>query len=420
MQLADFFVPADFRSEVRGPLRRLYIATLINTFGNGMAFAMFVVYLHNVRGFSTSFATLLLTLTAITGLIISPVWGTLIDRIGPGIIGFGSYLFSALGLVLWTMVHSKTQAIAYAMIITIFEGAGWGPGMVIMTRLVTPEHRQRAYGVNFMMVNIGIGCGLLVSASIVSLQHPHSFTVLYLFDAAVTLVAAAVFGTLVKYGQPVHEATHGDTAKEGWGVVLKDRRLRLYVIGSLVLLLGGYSAVDAGLSLFVVNNLHISVHIIGLTFFFNTVTVVLGQMWVMKRIEGKSRTKMLALVGVFWFLFWIVLGASLAMSAAVAAVALCATQVIFAVGETMLQPSGSAIINDIAPEHLRGRYNAAAGASWGVSSTLAPAITALYYSLHLGNWWPFGTGITALIGALLILRLRHALTPEEDGTAVAK
>jgi len=420
MNLADFFVPAEFRSEVHGPLRRLYIATLINTFGNGMAFAMFVVYLHNVRGFSTSFSTLLLTITAITGLVISPVWGTLIDRVGPGIIGFSSYLFSAVGLVLWTMVHTKTEAIAFALIITIFEGAGWGPGMVIMTRLASTEHRQRAYSVNFMMVNIGIGCGLLVSASIVSLQHPQSFVVLYYLDAAVTLVAAAVFATLVKHGKPVPEAVSGETAKEGWGVVLRDRRLRLYVVGSLVLLLGGYSAVDAGLSLFVVNNLHISVHIIGLAFFFNTVTVVVGQMWVMRRIEGKSRTKMLALVGVFWFLFWLVLGASLALSTAVAAIALCATQVIFAIGETMLQPSGSAIINDIAPEHLRGRYNAAAGASWGVSSTLAPAITALYFSLHLGNWWPFGTGITALVGALLILRLRPALTPEEDGIVVGQ
>lgn len=419
MSFADRFIPRDFRSEVKGPLRRLYLATLINTFGNGMAFAMFVIYLHNIRGFSTTFATFLLTITAILGLLVSPLWGSLVDRIGPGIVGFASYLFSAIGLVLWASANTKTEAIVYAVIITMFEGAGWGPGMVIMTRLVSEEQRQRAYGVNFMLVNTGIGCGLLVSASIVSLQHPHTFTLLYLLDAAVTVVAAAIFFTLIKHGKPVPEARSGDLAKEGWRVVLKDRRLRLYVGASLVLLFGGYGSVDAGLSLFVVNNLHISIHTIGLTFFFNTVTIVFGQMWVLNKMQGKSRTRSMAVVALLWFVFWIVLGASLAFSAVIAVLALCATQVLFAIGETMLQPAGSAILNHIAPEHLRGRYNSAAGAAWGISGTLAPAVTGIYYYLHIGNWWPLGTAVTALIGGVLMLRLRSVLTPEEDGVAVS-
>jgi MFS family permease len=92
---------------------------------------------------------------------------------------------------------------------------------------------------------------------------------------------------------------------------------------------------------------------------------------------------------------------------------------VFAVGETMLQPVGSAIVNDIAPEHLRGRYNAAAGASWGISSTLAPAITALYFSIHVGDWWPLGTGITALVGGLMMMDLRRHISPGADGRRVS-
>ena len=408
-------MPPDFRSEVRGPLRRLYLATIINTFGNGMAFSVFVVYLHNIRGFSITFATLLLGISAIVGLCISPLWGTLIDRLGPGIIGPVAFGFSALGLVLWTGVHTKLEAIIVSLIITIFEGAGWGPGMVMMTRLVSEEHRQRAYGVNFMMVNLGIGMGLLVSASIASLNHPASFTVLYLFDAAVTLLAGVIFATLIPHGKAVHQHVEEGEVKQGWSTVLRDRRLLLYTGASLVLILGGYGSVDAGLSLFVVNNLHLSVHVIGITFFFNTLTIVFGQLWVLNKMEGKSRTRAMALVGLLWFIFWAVLGGSLAVPAAVAIVALCATQILFAIGETILQPAGSAIVNEIAPEHLRGRYNAAAGTAWGISGTLAPAITGIYYALHLGNWWPIGTGVTALLGAGLMLRLRHQLTLGEDG-----
>ena len=418
MNVVDRLIPPDFRSEVRGPLRRLYLATTINCFGNGMAFSVFVVYLHNIRGFSITFSTLLLGISAIVGLCISPLWGTLIDRIGPGIIGPLAFGFSALGLVLWTGVHTKLEAIIVSLIITIFEGAGWGPGMVMMTRLVSEEHRQRAYGVNFMMVNLGIGMGLLVSASIASLNHPASFTVLYLFDAVVTLVAGLIFVTLIRHGKPIHQEVEQGEIKQGWSTVLRDRRLLLYTGASLVLILGGSGSGDAGLSLFVVNNLHLSVHVIGITFFFNTLTIVFGQLWVLNKIEGKSRTKAMALVGVLWFIFWAVLGGSLAVPAVVAVVALCATQILFAIGETILQPAGSAIVNEIAPEHLRGRYNAAAGTAWGISGTLAPAITGIYYALDLGNWWPIGMGLTALIGSGLMLRLRHQLTPSEDGVVV--
>ena len=418
MNVVDRLIPPDFRSEVRGPLRRLYLATTINCFGNGMAFSVFVVYLHNIRGFSITFSTLLLGISAIVGLCISPLWGTLIDRVGPGIIGPLAFGFSAIGLVLWTGVHTKLEAIIVSLIITIFEGAGWGPGMVMMTRLVSEEHRQRAYGVNFMMVNLGIGMGLLVSTSIASLNHPASFTVLYLFDAVVTLVAGLIFVTLIRHGKPIHQEVEQGEIKQGWSTVLRDRRLLLYTGASLVLILGGYGSVDVGLSLFVVNNLHLSVHVIGITFFFNTLTIVFGQLWVLNKIEGKSRTKAMALVGVLWFIFWAVLGGSLAVPAVVAVVALCATQILFAIGETILQPAGSAIVNEIAPEHLRGRYNAAAGTAWGISGTLAPAITGIYYALDLGNWWPIGMGLTALIGSGLMLRLRHQLTPSEDGVVV--
>ncbi len=420
MALLDKLVPDDFRREIRGPLRRLYLSTFVNCFGNGLAFAMFVVYLHNVRGFSTTFSTLLLTATAIVGLGTGPIWGTLVDRFGPVGVGIGSYFASAVGLVLWTTIHTRTEAIVIALVITVFEGAGWGPGAVLIARLVRETHRQRAYGVNFMMVNLGIGMGLLVSASIVSLHHPESFTVLYLFDAAVTVTAGIIFATLIAHGKPLHEAHHEGHARDGWRVVLSDRRLRRYTLASLVLILGGYGSVDAGLSLFIVNNLHVSVHVIGITFFFNTVTIVVGQLWILNRMEGHSRTRAMALVSLLWFVFWAVLGVSLALPVVVAVIAMCLTQVVFAVGETMLQPAGSALINQIAPEHLRGRYNAAAGTAWGVSGTLAPAITALYYGLHLGNWWPIGTGITALVGGGLMLTLRSKLTPEEDGVAPAR
>lgn len=416
MKLVETLVPTDFRTSIKGPLRRFYYCTFFGCIGIGLTLSLFVIYLHNVRGFSTSFATLLLALSAVVGLGSAPLWGTLTDRVGPLPIMVASSVLDATTLVFWAFAHTKSQAILAALLIAVFGGAGWGPGTTMLSRLVTPEMRQRAFGVNFMLVNLGIGFGGLISASVVDIHRPDTFSALYIFNAGVTLLTALGYFSLRGFGQR-EKVEHEDpkTTEQGWGEVLKDRRLVRYVIASVVLMIGGYGSLDAGLSLFVVNNLHISVHAIGVIFFFNTSAIVLTQLWVLNRIDGKSRTRVMGVVAAFWFLFWLILETTLNLPKTASVAALCLAMIVFAIGETMLQPVGSAIVNHIAPEHLRGRYNAAAGLSWGVSSSLAPAITALYFSVHLGNWWPIGTGLTALLGGALMMSLRRHISAEADG-----
>jgi MFS family permease len=384
--------------------------------GFGLTLSLFVIYLHNVRGFSTTFATLLLALSAVVALASAPLWGTLIDRVGPVPVILFTYSADAVALVFWALAHTRDQATLTALMIAVFGGAGWGPAATLLSRLVAPEHRQRAFGVNFLLVNLGIGFGTLISASIVDLKRPDTFVALYFINAGVTVVAAMFYFTLRQHGRAVKEI-HDDPVKsaEGWREVMRDRRLIRYVVASIFLMIGGYGSLDAGLSLFVVNNLHVSVHAIGVIFFFNTSTIVLVQLWVLNRIDGKSRTRVMGVVALFWFFFWVILESTLALPAAASIAMLCLAMVVFAVGETMLQPVGSAIVNHIAPEHLRGRYNAAAGLSWGVSGTLAPAITALYFSVHLGNWWPIGTGVTALVGGAMMMNLRRHISASADG-----
>jgi MFS family permease len=418
VKLLDALVPVDFRSTVRGPLRRFYTCTFIACIGNGLTLSLFVIYLHNVRGFSTSFATLLLALSAVVGLASTPLWGTMTDRVGPFPVIMFAYFADAVALVFWAFAHTHEQAILAALLIAVFGGAGWGPMSTMLSRLVSPDHRQRAFGVNFMLVNLGIGFGALISASVVDLRRPDTFVALYIFNAGVTLLASFFYVSIRQHGHPVSGEHHDpDKSAEGWSVVLRDNRMVRYVVGSVFLMVGGYGSLDSGLSLFVVNDLKISVHAIGVIFFFNTTTIVVAQLWVLNRIEGRSRTRVLGVVAAFWFLFWIILASTLALPEVASIPLLCLAMVVFAIGETMLQPVGSAIVNDIAPEHLRGRYNAAASLSWGISSTLAPAVTALYFSVHVGNWWPLGTGLTALVGGLMMMDLGRHISASADGRA---
>ena len=348
MKLIQTLVPADFRSGITGPLRRFYVSTFVSAMGSGLTYSLFVIYLHNVRGFSTNYATLLLSVAALVGICSSPLWGTFTDRFGPMRVIVVAVVADTASLILWAHAHTETQATVAALLLALFGGAGWGSNSTLLSRIVPSEHRQRAFGFNFMLLNLGIGFGLLVSASIVDLHHPESFVILYTFNAGVTMLGGLIVLTLRRYGGPIKELRNDPKLKsEGWPEVVRDSRLRSYVLAAVVLMIGGYGSQEAGYSLFVVNDLKLPVHVIGVIFFFNTTTIVCSQLWILNRIEGKSRTKVMATVALVWFFFWVILDSALALPKVLAIVSLCVAMVVFAVqGE----PDG--LVKALATQHV--------------------------------------------------------------------
>ena len=157
MNLLESLVPADFRRALDAPLRRFFLGVFVSCFAIGLTLSLYVVYLHNVLHFSTSFSTLLLGLSSLAGLVSSPLWGSLTDRIGPVKVLVIAGVTNAGALIYWAYIHSERNAVIGGLLLAIFSGAGWGPGSTLLVRLVASEHRQRAYGFNFRLVNFGIG-----------------------------------------------------------------------------------------------------------------------------------------------------------------------------------------------------------------------------------------------------------------------
>ena len=81
----------------------------------------------------------------------------------------------------------------------------------------------------------------------------------------------------------------------------------------------------------------------------------------------------MAAMGVVWAGAWLVLGACGLVPGTLGATLLVAAFAsVFAFGETLLQPTIPALVNDLAPDHLRGRYNALSSASFSLPSIVAP------------------------------------------------
>jgi MFS family permease len=98
-----------------------------------------------------------------------------------------------------------------------------------------------------------------------------------------------------------------------------------------------------------------------------------------------------------------------------AAVALFAAAVaIFALGETFLSPALAPLVNDLAPDRLRGRYNAVYTLGLTTGYILGPVIAGAV--LGAGHSRAFFLALIAACGAgaLFALELRRHLPPVVD------
>jgi MFS family permease len=400
-------------------ISRMLVGIGVSSLGGGLIMSLLAVYLHQVRGLPLQLAGLVLTFQAVLGLAVSPVVGLLVDRIGPRPVLLTALGVEAVGTVALGFVQTAPQAFLAAGIVAVGNAGLWAPQAAILSRLTTPERRQRVFGLQFMLLNLGIGLGGLVGAAVVDVDRPWTFTVLYSANAVTFLAYAVVLlGVRGVSGPEAHPPADDDDGPGGYLQVLRDRRLRRYVLGALLLLTCGYGSMEVGIPVFMTTEAGLPVNAIGIVFFFNTLVIVVAQVWVLKRIEGRSRSRILLVVAVSWSACWLLLAASSLVGPLAAAIIITLGVSVFAVGETLWSPVAPSLVNDFAAPHLRGRYNAVGGLVWSVAGAIGPALAGALLGAGLGVLWALVVAGGALVAGLVLLSLRTLLTPAEDGRTV--
>jgi MFS family permease len=396
--------------------------------GTGLVLPFNVVYLHEVRGFDLGHVGLLLGLPPLVGLGIVGPAGALIDRLGARRI-----LLTAVSLqVVANVVLAAARTEAVAALALVLSGVGFGitwPGFQSFIATVIPrELRQRYFGVNFTLLNLGIGLGGIVGGAVVDVDRPGTFTFVYLADAVSYLPAIFLLAVPLRHlaGRPDHPAPSGagagDHAADRPATVSYAQVLRRPAVGTLLVLsfvssYVGYSQLNAGMPAYARAVGDVSTQGLGLAFAANTIVIVVLQLVVLQRIEGRRRTRVIAVMSVVWAASWLLLGATGLVSTSWGAtllVAGCAS--VFAFGETLLQPTIPALVNELAPDHLRGRYNALNSAAFQLAAVVAPPVAGALVAHGLGSVYIGSLVVGCLLcGAIAVRRLEPQLAPEVNG-----
>lgn len=394
--------------------RRFLLGTFLNSLGGGLTITVIVVYLHRIAGLSLTAASLVLSWMAVVGLAVGPIFGTLVDRYGPRKVMIFAIALEAVSVASWTFVRSTPSAFFVGFFVTLGAAGIWAPQTTMMARMVPDEFRPKLFGLQFMMLNLGLGIGGIVSSFIVDINEPESFTRLFFLDGLSYLVFLSIVYTLREHGGPAPKESENEN--DGFRELFKDKPFVKIQSVKLLLLTCGYASLDAGLPPLLTEFADLNINKLGPVWAVNTGVIVLGQIFVINRLQGKSRTKLIGIIGVIWALSWAIVGFGVNLNLALIGAFIGVG--VFAVGEMIWSTIGSSITNDLAPEHLRGRYNSADSIVWVTAAAMGPAISG--FMLHNGwvNQWIGLLVIGQLLGGFFGIRMRKYLTPKQDGILV--
>ncbi|MEU0429827.1 MFS transporter [Streptomyces canus] len=402
-------------------MRRIHVGNALSAFGLGFTVPYLYVYVAQVRGLGAMTAGLVLAVFAVAALIVLPFAGRAIVRRGPLPVLLVALITAALGaLSLGLAGHAET---------VLLSAAALGAGQAVMqpalaTTIVdcsTSETRSRAFATQFFLQNLGLGVGGLIGGHLVDTSSATSFTVLFTIEAAVFLLLVVVMATLRLPHAPRIEGAPTHSAKGSWKQLLGNRAMVQLCVLGFVLFFACYGQFESGLSAYGVEAAGVSPSAMGTALAANTAMIVVAQFAVLKFVERRRRSRVIAAVGIIWSVAWIVAGyAGLGHgSQEMATAAFVSTYALFGLGEAMLSPTVAPLVADLAPEGMAGQYNSAFALVKQLALAVGPAVGgpmgASLHTPYIVTFLLFSLGIT-----YLAVRLGRQLTPVQNQPSLRK
>ncbi|WP_030694508.1 MFS transporter [Streptomyces globisporus] len=403
-------------------MRRIQAGSALSAFGLGFTVPYLYVYVAQVQDLGAATAGIVLAVFAMAALVVLPFSGRAIDRRGPVPVLLVASVVAAVGAVAMGFASSVPTAVGAAALL----GAGTAVLQPALATMIVwcsaPAGRTRAFAMQFFLQNLGLGIGGLIGGLLVDTSRPGSFILLFSIEAAMFLVLGAVVGTVRMPGSPaLQDARPSEGGRVGGVRALLGHKamVQLCVLG-FVLFFACYGQFESGLAAYGTEAAGIQPSTLGMALAANTAVIVVAQFLVLRFVERRKRTRVIAAVGLIWAVAWMVAGyAGLGHnSQAMATAAFVSTYALFGLGEAMLSPTVAPLVADLAPESMVGSYNSAFALVKQLALAVGPAVGgpmgAALHGPYIVTFVLFSLGIT-----FLAVRLGRQLTPEQDQPSLA-
>jgi MFS family permease len=385
--------------------------------GAGVVFAFLTVYLHFVRGIGLGQAGIAFAALPIGAMVTGPTAGALADSLGPRRVIVGGAVVAAGATVLLAFVSLAWQAVAVALLL----GAGMtcleSPLYALLATSVSREQRSAVFALDYAVIALGWGAGGFVGGLLVDISSIGTFQTAF-FVAAGCFVAFAVAAAVSSAPSNMLDicdevvVDSPGAPSRGYRDVLADRCMRRILALSIILMAFAYVQFDITFPVVAIGQAHVGTKVIGIAFLANMLTVAGGQLFVLRYLEGRRRTR--AMIGMCLFpagCWLLVLLATHVGGGLPAAVLLVLSFVVVGCGEMVWSPSVPGMVNDLAPAVIRGRYNAANSFGEAVGRLMGPVLAGFVLEAGLVDPWLLLI-VAVCVGSVAIVFDLERLVPD--------
>jgi MFS family permease len=374
------------RSPLPRPFWFLFYGMIINRIG-AFLLPFLTLYLTG-KGLSPAQAGLILAAYGVGTTTSAIAGGTLADRWGRRPTMVCSLMATAaltapMGFVSAPLVLAAL-AIALGLTANVYRPAA----NAAVADLVPRQERVRAFGLLYWAENLGFSAAAIAGGVIAS----HSFAALFLTDAVTSAGFAVVIMRGLRGTRVPTPAASGSAPGAGLTAVMRDGVFMAFVLLAFAFM-WIYFQTSVGLPVSLLRA-GLSPGRYGLILAANGVTVVACQPAVSLLIRRMEKGHALAAAAVL-------LGAGFGMFAWVHTLPLFATAVVvWTLGEIVYSTTAPALVADLAPEALRGRYQGVWGASVGAAAIAGPGMGGLLIGTLGVAWlWHACLGLGLLVAA---------------------
>jgi MFS family permease len=303
--------------------------------------------------------------------------------------------------------------IAVVILVGTLSSIGHPAHEAVVADLLPPDKRAEGYGIIRVVFNVAV----IIAPPIAGLLIANSYLTLFLVDAAISLISAAIVLLALPETRPqAHSQARPETMRQtfaGYGRVFRDTPF-LAFIGVTVMMTLVYMNMNSTLGVYLRDQHGLPEIRFGWLLSINAIIVVLFQFWVTRRLEKYRPMLMMATGSLLYAVGFAMYGFVPTFGLFVAAM------IIITVGEMVVSPFQQSLVASFAPEHMRGRYMAVSGLSWSISFTVGPYFAGLLLDSASPNLlWAFCgiVGILATLGFLMLNKVHRAPTPVSEPAA---
>ena len=368
-------------------LQAVFVGQFVSAAG-ALAWVYLTLYLVDARHVTTGHAGLLSAMFGV-GLIAGNLFGGGVgDRIGLR----RALLASLLGWAASCAAVPVTPLGALPLVLALaglLSGAG-RPLMAAVVLTALPAHRRRE---GAALGRVVFNAGTIVGPPLGALAAGRHFGVIFVVDAATSLVLAAIIWRRVPAASDPATRTV-DQESRGLLRSLAENRAVLAILATVMVVDTAYRQYYVALPL-QLRDLGERPIVYGLLLTSNCVVIVLFEVQIALALGRHRATKVIAAGYALVGLGWLVIGVDAALATIV-----IATMIVTA-GEMLYKPTATATVADAAPPGYAGRYQSLYAAASLSGMVLAPLLGGIGYEVSPRGLWLVAAAAPIAAGAAL-------------------